>query len=93
MVDSWDVEKEEIINKIIADGNMQLEWNIIKYTGWYGNYNDQNKKIWYNTYNKNDMKERAKKIMAGGEKVMKKKLLVALGIGIVVIAGDRKSVV
>ena len=33
------------------------------------------------------MKERAKKIMAGGEKVMKKKLLVALGIGIVVIAG------
>ena len=38
---------EEIINKIIADGNMQLEWNIIKYTGWYGNYNDQNKKIWY----------------------------------------------
>jgi len=25
MVDSWDAEKEEIINKIIADGNMQLE--------------------------------------------------------------------
>ena len=33
------------------------------------------------------MKERAKKIMAGGEKVMKKKILVALGIGIVAIAG------
>ena len=33
------------------------------------------------------MKERAKKIMAGGENVMKKKILVALGIGIVVIAG------
>ena len=25
MVDSWDAEKEEIINKIIADGNMQIE--------------------------------------------------------------------
>jgi len=25
MVDSWDAEKEEIINRIIADGNMQLE--------------------------------------------------------------------
>ena len=33
------------------------------------------------------MNERAKKIMAGGEKVMKKTILVALGIGIVVIAG------
>ena len=33
MVDSWDAVKEEIINKIIADEKMQLEWNIIKYTG------------------------------------------------------------
>jgi len=25
MVESWDAEKEEIINKIIVDENMQLE--------------------------------------------------------------------